>query len=68
MFRESHFVYKFSKIQYKGVNYPNYGFRVIIWEQIWVILDNKNVQNYHINYPNKRVIVNYHISRVMENG
>ena len=68
MFRESDFLYKFSKIQYKGVNDPNCGFWVIIWEQIWVIFDNKNVQNYHINYPNKRVMVNCHISRVMEIG
>ena len=36
--------------------------------QIRVIFDNKNVQNYHKNYPNWRVMVNYHISRVMENG
>ena len=28
----------------------------------------KTCKNYHINYPNKRVMVNYHISRVMENG
>ena len=30
MFRESDFVYKFSKIEYKGVIYPNILFRVII--------------------------------------
>ena len=67
MFRESDFIYKFSKIQYKGVNYPNCEFRVIISEQIWVIFDNKKVQNYHINYLNKRIMINYHIYRVMEN-
>ena len=29
---------------------------------------NKNEQNYHKNYPNNRVMVNNHISRVTENG
>ena len=47
MFRESDFVYKFSKIQYKGVNYPNLVFSEIIWGKNRVIFDNKNVLNYH---------------------
>ena len=64
-FRESDFVYKFYKIKYKGVNHPNCVFRVVISEQSWVIFDNKSVQNYHINYPNKRVMVNYYIPRVI---
>ena len=49
-------------------NDPNCVSRLINWENIRIIFDHKNLQHYHKNYPNWRVMVNYHISRVMENG
>ena len=53
MLREREFRLKLSKIKYKRVNEPNCEFRVIFLEEIRVILDNKNEQNYHKNYPKK---------------
>ena len=56
----------------RGLPFLSYPINMVIYHYhligviYMVTFDNKNVQNYHINYPNKMVMVNYHISRVTD--